>query len=41
VSRAIDAFLDEQIDAGRFPGAVYAVSGPEGLVDTGARGHAA
>lgn len=41
MSRAIDAFLDEQIDAGRFPGAVYAVSGPEGLVDTGARGHAA
>ena len=41
MSRAIDAFLDEQIDAGRFPGAVYAIGGPEGLIDTGARGHAA
>ncbi|MGH9868392.1 MAG: serine hydrolase domain-containing protein [Candidatus Polarisedimenticolia bacterium] len=38
MSRPLDSFLDERIDRGDIPGGVYAVAGPEGILDEGARG---
>ena len=36
--RRLESFLDERIGGGDFPGAVFAVDGPGGLIASGARG---